>query len=261
MRPNSKPIQSNPQPAAYQIPQLRDLFGSRPPKWIRDAIGKDVNTIWPGEHSTPMPAWVDMAEQSLFASVLPDSRSTSKMSPVERLGFNFGILNSFCRTLSEDMPMSPAASEHLQSAEVKKSFEEFMRLLKISKAKLKTAQRQYDRLFKQCRRLTQRALDASQERPFAESQDFLRGYTAGSELLDFDPFNPGSTTQTQKTLALLIMLWPLFNRFSSVATIHGTLRQANAFHGDLKSFEKITASVGLRLRPRGRPRKQNIPPT
>ena len=245
----------------YQIPKLRSLFGDPPPQWIRDAIGKDFGDDWPGDDAMPKPDWVEAAEQLMLDSALPADSMLSKMSPTQHAGFILGILNSVCRFFSGDLPISPAAVEHLQSAEVEKALEDWMRLMKIPKARLEANARQINRFINEANGVTQRVLAPSQKRPHAESQDFLRGYTDGSEVLNADLFHPGSTTQTQKTLALLTTLWPLFNKFPSVAAIHATLAQAKAIPGDLKSFQKITGSIGLRLRPRGRPRRQNKPPT
>ncbi len=107
------------------------------------------------------------------------------------------------------------------------------------------------------RRQFAHVMAAAARAPYSESRLFQHAHVAGSEVRD-DWFSGDWMSREATLCTLLVTNWPTWERFPSVSALHDSFTRilTASKTGDLKSFHRLCRKIGLRLRGRGRPRKQ-----
>lgn len=229
-----------------------DWFGKLRP------IAEKIESSWPEYPPAQAPPWVEVALEQVARPIAPREFFDPGPPTVAGLAKMLGWMDSISAIFNDEVPAPPKLVAKLNAA-----FDAWWRNLPPHRRpKLRDLERHGRRLRRtrhQVQRLVRHALSAAHRRPFVEAQAFLDAYKAGVASISVETlFDDSRLSRNQKLLFTLQSLWPVIPKFASVGEIHRQLTQAlgEPKVGDLKNFQRLAGRIGLRLRARGRPRKQ-----
>ena len=243
------------------LPSGSDTFAAQPSgSWLAklqplvEKIELPIISILPPAHA---PSWVREAGERMARPLLPRDISETDPTPAQ-LAKLLGWLDSVTAIVTGEVRVSPELEAKLEVA-LAAWWESLPVHRRPTVRDIQRNHRALCRTRSHIRRLVRRALSAAQLRPFVEAQAFHQAYAAGvASVTPEQLFDDAHYSRNQKVLFTLQFLWPVVSKFNSVGELHRELARVlgEPKVGDLKSFQKLAGDIGLRLRGRGRPRKQ-----
>lgn len=200
------------------------------PEWVENVIREVLKAIYPRQ--AVKPGQITPASVGLFLG---------RHYALHAMLFA-GELPVGAKTEQEAEALLKKLDEQTVSPEQEKKFEAVMESMESQQSGFRTVVAQ--------------AFTKALEQPAPEALAFIHAFAKASRLKPDALASEYMMTHSLRLYFILFMIWPVVERFESIAALHRALSKGLKHQaGNLKSFEKLCQHVGLKLRPPGRPSK------
>ncbi len=200
------------------------------PEWVQNVIREVLKAIYPKQAIKP--GQVTPASVGLF------------------LGRHYAL---HAMLFTEELPVGPKTEQEVEA--LLKKLEQ-QTVSPEQEQKIEAVMESMESQQSGFRAFVAQAFTRALEQPAPEALAFIHAFAKASRLKPDALASEYTMTHSLRLYFLLLMIWPVVERFESIAALHRAFSKSLKHHaGNLKSFEKLCQNVGLKLRSPGRPSK------